>query len=363
MLLQAFIAEAGSAKSDELLSEIISEHAYTMIRRVLFARFNIGQERWNSAEGRDLEDLTNEIVLQLIDRLLALRRGKGNLVENFSSYVAVTTHNAFNAYLRQKYPERSRLKDKLRYLLTHHEQFALWQSQSQGWMCGFSLWQGRQPSDRAFLRLREVQSDQSWLCGGQYSVGNGTPGDVLRFVKAVFEFIGEPIPFNSLVDIASDAFGVKIRMVPLDSSHSQYGSTSNTTADMDGSEREEQRRYLRQVWEEISRLPLPQRTALLLNLRNDTGANITDLLSCTRVITMREMAEALAMPIEELCQLWNRLPLSDAEIALRLGMMTQQMATLRQSARRRLRRRTAALGERRSKLSKEPGVDRIDRLT
>jgi hypothetical protein len=60
------------------------------------------------------------------------------------------------------------------------------------------------------------------------------------------------------------------------------------------------------------------------------------------VASMRQIAAALEMPAEELAGLWGRMPLSDLEIAARLGLQRQQIINLRKAARQRLARRTAS---------------------
>jgi hypothetical protein len=85
------------------------------------------------------------------------------------------------------------------------------------------------------------------------------------------------------------------------------------------------------------------RTVLLLNLRGPDGRDVVGLLPATGVASLRDMAQALEMTVEELAELWNDLPLEDRRIALRLGITRQQVINLRASARRRLARRVKGL--------------------
>ncbi|MCM3903273.1 MAG: hypothetical protein ND866_16330, partial [Pyrinomonadaceae bacterium] len=104
----------------------------------------------------------------------------------------------------------------------------------------------------------------------------------------------------------------------------------------------EHRSYLQRLWSEILGLPPGQRTALLLNLR-DVQEGVIVLLPLTGVATIRQIAEAVAIPTEEFARLWNDLPLDDAAVAIRLGVTRQQVINLRKSARARLARRMRAL--------------------
>jgi DNA-binding CsgD family transcriptional regulator len=96
---------------------------------------------------------------------------------------------------------------------------------------------------------------------------------------------------------------------------------------------------LRLVWGEIRELPVRQRCALLLNLRDGEEGNAVALLVLSGAATLAEIARTLEMPVEELAALWSRLPLDDLTIAARLGLTRQQVINLRKSARARLARR------------------------
>ena len=93
------------------------------------------------------------------------------------------------------------------------------------------------------------------------------------------------------------------------------------------------------MWREICELPPEQRAALLLNLKDREGLDITIILVNSGAATISELAEALGLSIEEFLDLWKRLPLSDEDIAIRLDTRAQRVASLRQSGRRRLSRR------------------------
>ncbi len=99
------------------------------------------------------------------------------------------------------------------------------------------------------------------------------------------------------------------------------------------------REYLRRLWDEVCQLPVRQRVALLLNLRDEQGRGVAVLLPLTGTASIRAIAEALEIPVAELADLWSTLPHDDARIADRLGVTRQQVINLRKSARDRLVRR------------------------
>ena len=91
-------------------------------------------------------------------------------------------------------------------------------------------------------------------------------------------------------------------------------------------------------------MPVRQRMALLLNLR-DEGGGVAGLLPITGIATVRQIAAALEMADEDFAGLWPRLPLDDASIAGLLGVTRQQVINLRKCARERLARRMKAIDE------------------
>jgi DNA-directed RNA polymerase specialized sigma24 family protein len=97
-----------------------------------------------------------------------------------------------------------------------------------------------------------------------------------------------------------------------------------------------------QLWQVVCQLPPLQRAALLLGMERD------ELL--TLQIKQSEVAKALAIPLPEFLAVWRGLPLSDPEIARRLGIARSgkttaegRVSNLRKCARDALRRRLAGL--------------------
>ena len=96
---------------------------------------------------------------------------------------------------------------------------------------------------------------------------------------------------------------------------------------------------IERTWLEIVDLPVRQRVALLLNLRDERGDAAITLLPALRVATIRQIADVLEMPADELAELWDELPIEDSVLATRLGVTRQQVVNLRKCARERLVRR------------------------
>ena len=95
------------------------------------------------------------------------------------------------------------------------------------------------------------------------------------------------------------------------------------------------------LWDEIVQLPIKQRAALLLNLRDACGLNALTLLPLSGVADTGQIADAIGLDGGELMALWDKLPLDDRAIGEKLNLTRQQVINLRKSARERLRRRLA----------------------
>src|SRR5437016_5095104 len=100
--------------------------------------------------------------------------------------------------------------------------------------------------------------------------------------------------------------------------------------------REEARQSLARIWSEILLLPLPQRIALLLGLRESHGVSAIPMFIFSGIATLDEIAAAMAMTRPQLETIWNDLPLDDAAISGRLGVRRSQVTNLRKAARERL---------------------------
>jgi hypothetical protein len=152
-------------------------------------------------------------------------------------------------------------------------------------------------------------------------------------LTAIFKRVGAPVELEELVNAVADLQGIKdLPPVTNPDDRETPSESANFAAEI------EQRSYLQSLWSEIVQLPVSQRAALLLNLR-DIQEGVIMLLPVTGVATIRQIAKAVAIPVEEFARLWNELPLDDAAVALRLGVTRQQVINLRKSARARLSRR------------------------
>jgi hypothetical protein len=292
-VLAPFVQAADEADAERLLGELLSTHAQPVITAVLCERMASGGRGYKR---EDLEDVASRVVIRLLARLRALRdRTAEDTIDSFRSYAATAAVHGYHQYLRERFPQRHRLRRRLRYLLTHDPAFVL-----------------SGEDDRLSCRLA------AW------------PHEARPVAVAVAEALSTaegPVPFDTLVATMAKVWGIEDGVDGEDPG--ALGSRETVAED---------RIYLEQLWREIRALPLRQRTVLLLNLRDRDGGDVIGLLPLTGVASLRQIAEALEMDAESLAEIWNDLPLDDLAVARRLGLTRQQIINLRSAARQKLSR-------------------------
>jgi len=307
--LERFVA-ARDEDADEVLGELLSTRAGPIIRRVTVSRLG----HTNS----DVDDVSSQVVFELMQRLRQGRQDANvNDIDSFDGYIAAAAHHGCDHYLRRKYPLRWQLRNRIRYVLDHDSRWSLWKSPERIWMCGLAGWETRAQGSAPDVRdLADVESQQ-----------------VRPLLTRIFHSTNGPLALWVVVDVAAAVWGVPSRQL-----HGDAGI--ETVADSRPSIDEEMTHRARtaRVWAEIRELPIRQRQALLLNLKDDGLM----LFLATGTASLRTVAETMDMTVETLAALWNELPLPDNAVASRLGCTRQQVINLRMSARKRLSNRLAA---------------------
>ena len=328
VLMRGFIQAEGAA-GEEFLAELLSAHAEPQVRHMVSQRLAAA----GVAEKQDVDDLCGEVLAELLYRLRQIKENpNGSGIENFSSYAAAATYRAYSDYLRRKYPHRHRLKTQLRYLLQTDTRFDIWEISEHLWLCGLSRWNHSTRAVRKTLTLEEVSQLSADL-------SIGSPADhPADFVAALLNRLAAPVELNDMVGLVAQLWGVQ------DRSAVELKEIAVTRSDEGGttSKNMEFRQWLGDLWREVACLPLNQRHALLLNLREEGGGSALMLVPLAGVASISEIAEVLQMRPDDLAAFWNQLPIDDLTIAARLGITRQQVINLRKSARARLTRRMSS---------------------
>jgi RNA polymerase sigma factor (sigma-70 family) len=312
--MSAFLQELIAASDPEARSRAlarIAEGAQPLIDRTLI-RLCGG---WLRHE--EIADLRSTVLLRL---MLRLQRTDAVPIAHFESFLAVLTSNAVNDYLRRRYPERTRLKNRLRYLFTNHGDFAMWNAAGIP-VCGLRQWPR---TDAVPAPLEQVR--------GELPDAAFDDRDSAAAMAAILQTIGRPVMLDDLVALVHD-FRADRQLEAVDVERiADPAPTADAIL--------EHRDALEVLWHEIQRLPRPQRAALLLNLRDADGGNALGLLVLLGVATLDAVAAAIGIATDALAAVWSRMPLDDLEIGRQLSLSRQQVINLRKAARRRLERFT-----------------------
>ena len=305
--LVPLIASAGAeAEIERLLLDV----AAPLIRQIV-SRYGGG------CLPADVGDLESMISLRLLHKLRRIAASEAEGITDLERYVATVSYNVVNDYLRRRFPERTRHKNRLRYVLAHDPRLALWNA-PMGPVGGLKEWEGSVTAatsvtldpGQATRKMRDRQR----------------PADALH---ALFGAVGAPVVLETLVDHTAGLWDVPLgpAEVPLAPEHEAAPLQID------------RRDLLRALWYEIERLPPMQRKALLLNLRGEETVNVVALVVLTGTARFDDVGAALEMTEEQLSEIWNDLPLDDLRIAALLNVTRQQVINLRKSARERLQRR------------------------
>jgi hypothetical protein len=341
-VLWPFLRAQDETASGSALEKLICESAQPLVRDVIRNKLRVGHSTDRDLTDDQAADLASDVTMKLVGRLRELRsQPAAKAINNFRGYVAVMTYHACDEFLRQKYPRRYSLKNQLRYLLTHRDGLKLWESDDGISLCGYAVWESSSLGTKsARSRVPEVLAS--------FGAFNHAELSLPDLVSAIFNRCGTPLELDELVSVVADLWEIKDEPAAsvsiddniVDTHSGQAPSTRKLDDQID------QRSQIETLWVEIGELPLRQRIALLLSLRDDQGRSVLTVLPLIGVVSIRQIAKTLAMSAEQMATLWNQLPLEDATIAQSLGVTRQQVINLRKCARQRLLRRTAGVRQR-----------------
>lgn len=343
LLLPLLRAKSEDAKQH--VEQLFTAHAVPVVQQIIKSKFIT---HFEPEDRQDVEDLQNDVLVQLLIRLRAFKADPAQqAISNFRGYVAVTTYRACYDHLRRKYPQYQQLKNRLRYLLTHHSEFAIWESEPSVWFGGLVQWRAAQSVNAQNDRLRELRENPHAIAHLALGGRQATQLNLAELLAAIFDWVGQAIELDQLVNLIACLLGQRRKPLFTDPDREDADDPLEFLIDprANPAAEVEARQQLCWIWNEMRQLSLEQRTALLLNLRDEKGGNAIALLPHTGTATLRQIADALALPAIELAELWPKLPLDDDTIALRLGLTRQQVINLRLAARRRLSRRMKIQGE------------------
>lgn len=333
ILLEPLLTEASDEQANELLSQLIVNHAEPVIRGVI--RFKLRLNSYRETQRAEADDIHQEVVLQLVAQLQRFRKlPDGHPISDVRGMAAVIAHRTCARWMRRQFPERHALKNRLHYLLTRQRGFALWDEDGKS-VAGFALWQRENRPAKAARHLSDVEGLPNHI----RTLKSDKPQELADAVASIFNHVSGPIEFDELVSAIAAIQGITDQPIESLAEDGDASASIPATSEPDQAWRMEKRVFLQRLWEELQQLPLNQRAALLLNLKDPSGFGCITLFPATGIASVRQLAAALEISPESFAAVWNDLPLEDAKIAELLNLTRQQVINARKSGRERLARR------------------------
>lgn len=326
MSFSAFLRSGDSGHSEEILAALFRDELEPAIKGVVRRSMRVSlRPDDGSPANQDASDLVSEVKILLLKKLRRIKEAESPQIENLTAYAISITQNAYYQYLRNKHPNRLKLTNQLRYLLSHHERFSIWKNSADDWVCA--------SSSQIHDPMKEVTSE---FLEANVKYESKSRANLIELAERVFQTVDGPIRFSDFITIVAELMGIKERREV-----AELENVVDTAADNQDYvlKRLENTEFLKRLWEEMGNLPRRHRAALLLNLRNNVGEGFITLLPLTGIASIGQIAEMLEFSLEEFTRIWNDLPWDDLKIAEHLKLTRQQVINLRQSARAKLRRR------------------------
>ena len=320
------------------LDELVTIRAAPMIRQVLRRRlaFYVSAQGVNE-NNQDAEDLYQESMTRVVQVLHQLYSASGFEINNFDLYVSRIASNICTDFLRAKSPARTRLKDRLQYLLKQHKDLVLWEHDGEI-LCGFASWRntGRSAfSDQPWPDLKtKLESFQSL----HFADENVRFAPVSQITAELFYWIGGPVEIEVLVRMIAYLLDIEDEQMeslddPLRAKWDAYFVSSTRANESHVGANE----LLVRLWQAVIQLPIEQRDAFALSFEDEAGEDLFTMLRAAEIVNWDEIAQGMGRSVQGVVRLRARMPLNAASIAEELKASRENVYKWRFRAIRRLK--------------------------
>ncbi len=339
-LLLPYLQATKESERQQHLDELLLVHAAPIVRQALRQRlgFYVDQRGLNP-HNQDAQDLYQEIMSKIVQALHDLRSPATKTdIQNLKQYVARIASNACNDVLRTKSPARARLKNNLRFLLTHHRDFAVWRTEGET-LTGFAVWRDTRKSASSQKQLFDLEQTLASFRSTRFRHENVKHVPLTRLVAEMFSWVGSPIELDELVNVVATLLDVKD--YPVESIDDETLASSDARiadSTFSASSRLETQALLRHLWEALRELSSEQRDVFCLGFEDQSGRDLFTALLEAEVVTFQALAQELGRSRKAIMGLWSKLPMDDEAIAVELGSTRAQVYKWRFRALQRLKK-------------------------
>lgn len=201
--LLPFLDADNAPEEAAALARLNAEEIEPIVRRGLGYKLRFYRPHGEQIQSPDFEEIYNDIQLRLLKRLRSLKDDPaGNQIANLRGYVATVTRNTCDEYLRQRYPLRRSLKDKIRRHLLRYNKFVLWEDTEHNWFAGLA---GRQNLDRA---LKDDLEERLKMALQTVDVQRLQLHDLLT---TIFSVASAPLHLDQLTELIAEFWGIEDR--------------------------------------------------------------------------------------------------------------------------------------------------------
>jgi RNA polymerase sigma factor (sigma-70 family) len=337
-LLLPYLQATDESERHRQLDELLLVYAGPVIRHTLWRKlaFNVNQFGV-SPQNEDAEDLYQEIVVKTIELLHGLPTAEPTDIQNFRQYVSRIATNTCHDYIRARSPERSRLKYKLRDLMSRRKEFASWQSGDK-LLCGLAIWRGREPLPSR--RIAEIGEELHIFESTQYERAELGHSLSVKLVADLLEWAGGPIELKALVQLMATLLDVKDHpSESLDDEEKGYLETEISDTTLMTNTRADFEKFLGSLWLAARALREKQRLTFCFGFEYEKGEDLFTLLLDADIVTLSQLAQEFGRSSGELVRLWQKMPMNNASIAEELGATPQQVRQWRFHAEENLEKR------------------------
>ncbi len=333
-LLRLYFETPPGKTCAKILDLLIEKHALPVIEKSLKKKFRESENNGFFLSEQDFEDLRNESCWMLIKKLAEIRESADRVaIRDFERYVSVIAFNCWNAFFNKRAPNWKSLKNKIRYSVEKNDEIEIWREKNESF-CGLR---------RNNRKIGEAGPDQLVELI-EREVVDFRNADLPDLLFEILEKAEAALGLNMLVSITARLWAIDdLPEVSLESFRNEDFLNKRTEPNVF-----EMRFELEHIWQEIRVLPVNQRIALLLNLRDERGREMLFMFYNAKIASMKEICAALDLSLEEFASLLPMLPLGDKAIAERMKLTAKKVSNLRKVARENLRRRLDGKPKRKS---------------